>query len=638
MILITHQRLRLIQQMQFNRIKNTIKEDKTMTQWIGAITRGHNGGAVLLKDGEIVFAIEEERLTRKKYDGGPLAAMIKFLDYTDKLDYLVVAHTQPLEDSSRIDFSGGDMYTGLARKLGLIDRSDSAYSQDGKYEHRQVVDLSSVHHKLHAACAFYRSGMETATAVVVDGAGTFIPMNINTGIFNDEFMTWETESIFNCAYPDAFKTLYKHQGGNGPFPSTCIPYIPSDREGEEGYHELVLDDTAGIVKAYEAVTQYCGFQPIEAGKTMGLAPYGKPNSNIPTIYTDGNGGKWRTSDRNVVVPTYPNAAVINEGKYDYLDTSEDVINSKVDLTTLENRRDLAYAVQTESQQEVLSLIMKAVEMSGNKNVVLSGGYALNCVANYWYLDKLQKEGITLYVEPVSNDAGTAIGAAMMMYHQTTKDTKVRPLAETIYEGFEYHYSAEEINEVADKYGATVVEADNKKVVDLIRNKNIVTMFQGKSENGPRALGNRSIMYDPTDPNGKDHVNSVKRREYFRPFAGTILAEHASEWFDMRGLEESPHMMYAMDCQEGKQDLIPSIIHVDGTCRIQTVTRKQNKHYYDIITEFYAQTNVPIIFNTSFNLGGEPLVETLDDAIRTLYNSEMEYCYLPEYSVMIEMKN
>src|SRR6056300_460945 len=110
-----------------------------MTQWIGAITRGHNGGAVLLKDGEVVFAIEEERLTRKKYDGGPLAAMTKFLDYTDKLDYLVVAHTQPLEESSRIDFSGGDMYTGLARKLGLIDRSDSAYSQDGRYVHRQVI-------------------------------------------------------------------------------------------------------------------------------------------------------------------------------------------------------------------------------------------------------------------------------------------------------------------------------------------------------------------------------------------------------------------------------------------------------------------------------------------------------------------
>ncbi|MBR19760.1 MAG: hypothetical protein CMA64_06395 [Euryarchaeota archaeon] len=607
-----------------------------MTQWIGAITRGHNGGAVLLKDGQIVFAIEEERLTRKKYDGGPLAAMTKFLDYTDKLDYLVVAHTQPLSDSSRIDFSGGDMYTGLARKLGLIDRSDSAYS--GEYEHRQVIDMSTVHHKLHAACAFYRSGFEDAVALVVDGAGTFIPMNIDTGLFKQETMTWECESIFSCSYPDDLKTLYKHQGGNGPYPGTRLPTISSEREGEEGYHELILDDSAGIVKAYEAVTQYCGFQPIEAGKTMGLFPYGEPCNKIPKIYNDGNGGKWRTADKNFIIPTYPNAAIVNESKYDYLQTTQDQLNSRVDLTTLENRRNLAYAVQTESQEEVLKLIFKAVELTGNKNVVLSGGYALNCVANYYYLQELNKEGIKLYVEPVSNDAGTAIGAALLLYHQTSKDKEVRPYTETIYEGFKYDYKLDDITETAEKYGASVKDATNKEVVDLIKDRNIVTIFQGQSENGPRALGNRSILYDPTDPDGKDHVNKVKRREYFRPFAGTILLEHAHEWFDMRGMEQSPHMMYAMNCQEGVEEKIPSIIHVDGTCRIQTVTKEQNENYYNLIKEFYDQTGVPIVFNTSFNLGGEPLVETLDDAVRTLYNSEMEYCYLPEYGKIIEMKN
>tara|TARA_B100001057_G_C22861571_1_gene954736 strand:- start:1021 stop:2844 length:1824 start_codon:yes stop_codon:yes gene_type:complete len=607
-----------------------------MTQWIGAITRGHNGGAVLLKDGKLVFAIEEERLSRKKYDGGPYASMIKFKDYTDKLDYLVVAHTQPLEESSRVDFSGGDVYTGLARKLGLIDGKDSAYSMEGK--HRQVIDLSHIHHKLHAACSFYRSGFESATAVIVDGAGTFIPMNINAGAFSEEFMTWECESIFTCNYPDAFKTLYKHQGGNGPYPGTHVNQIASDREGEEGFHELVLDDSAGITKAYEAVTQYCGFQPIEAGKTMGLAPYGKKNSKIPPIYTDGNNGKWRTADRSVIIPTYPNAALVNDGKYDYLHTTQDLLNSKVDLTTLENRRDMAYAVQAESQEEVLKLIFKAVEMTGNKNVVLSGGYALNCVANYWYLDKLNKEGINLYVEPVSSDAGTALGAALLTYHSLTKDKTVRPYAETIYEGFSYRYEPHVVAEIADDYGASVRKCDHKEAVEIIRNKNIVAVFQGKSENGPRALGNRSLLFDPTVEDGKDHVNKVKRREYFRPFAGTILLEHAHDWFDMKGMEQSPHMMYAMDCKEGVAEKIPSIIHVDGTCRIQTVTKQQNEHYYDIIKEFYEQTGVPIIFNTSFNLGGEPLVETLDDAVRTLYSSEIEYLYLPENGLMIELKN
>jgi carbamoyltransferase len=164
------------------------------------------------------------------------------------------------------------------------------------------------------------------------------------------------------------------------------------------------------------------------------------------------------------------------------------------------------------------------------------------------------------------------------------------------------------------------------------------MFQGRSENGPRALGNRSILFDPRFADGKDFVNSVKRREYFRPFAGSILAEHVHEWFDLRGMEDSPYMMYAVNCQPGIEEKIPSIIHVDGTCRIQTVTEDQNKHYYNLINEFYKETQCPILFNTSFNLGGDPLVETLEDAVETLVKSEIEYLYLPEYQKMIIVKN
>ena len=176
------------------------------------------------------------------------------------------------------------------------------------------------------------------------------------------------------------------------------------------------------------------------------------------------------------------------------------------------------------------------------------------------------------------------------------------------------------------------------VVDLITSKNIVACYQGRSESGPRALGNRSILYDPRDPDGKDHVNSVKHREFFRPFAGSILKEHVHEWFDLRGMDETPHMMYAVNCQPGVEEKIPSIIHVDNTCRIQTVTPEQNKNYYDLINTFYEKTGVPILFNTSFNLGGEPLVETLDDALRTLANSDIEYLYLPEYGKIVKVSN
>jgi len=471
-------------------------------------------------------------------------------------------------------------------------------------------------------------------AVIVDGAGTFIPLNIS----GEEIMSWELETIMNCDYPDEFKTLYKHQGGRGPWPSINISEQTSDREGEQGTHELILDDSAGIVKAYEAVTQYCGFPPIEAGKTMGLFPYGGPADYFPPIYTDGNGGDWKTTDRNLIIPTYPNGSLVNEGRWNKLKTSSEDFEN--DLTTLQNRRDMAYAIQTESQQMVLDLIRKAVKMSGKKNVVISGGYGLNCVANYWYLDQLKDEDIKLYVEPISNDAGTAMGGALITHYSLTKDKTVRSYGENLCLGPNVMQSEEEIFEIAKKYNATGIYEKQyaPDAVKLILEGNIVTLFQDRCENGPRALGNRSILYDPREVAGKDYVNSVKKREYFRPFAGSILHEHAHDWFDMRGMEESPHMMYAMNCKEGVAEKIPAIIHIDGTCRIQTVKEHQNPIYYEMIDQFYKETGVPILFNTSFNLGGEPLVETIDDAIRTLSESGLEYLYIPERNLIIEITN
>jgi len=600
------------------------------TGWIAAVTRGHNAGVCLLKDGEIVFAVEEERLSRHKYDGGPFASMVKILDYTNTLDYLMIAHTQNLHQTAgRIDFTGDDVYTGLARKLGLIDRKVDIYN------HPQVIDLSHVHHKLHAACAFYRSGFKNATAVIVDGAGTFIEISLN----GQPETVWELESIFNCDYPAGFKTVYKHLGGRGPFGGSNIKDMDASREMDEGTYELILDDSAGITKAYEAVTQYCGWAPIEAGKTMGLFPYGNPTDKIPPIYTDGNGGDWITSDRNIIIPTYPNGALVNEGRYKYLQSNEQDLNNEPDVTKHQNRRDMAYAVQKQSQEQVARLIEKAVEMTGNKNVVLSGGYALNCVANYFYLDRLKDLGINLYVEPVSSDAGTAIGAALIGYYSTNDDAEIKTYRPTLYLGPLHEYTNEDIQEIVEKYSGEIkYNVSKEDVVKLLVDKNIVTIFQGRSENGPRALGNRSILFDPTDQNGKDFVNQVKRREYFRPFAGTVLEEYVHDWFDLRGMDESPFMMYAVNCKPGVEEVIPSIIHVDGTCRIQTVSKEQNPHYYELIEEFYKVTKVPILFNTSFNLGGEPLVETLDDAVRTLANSQIEYLYLPEYDILITVSN
>lgn len=592
--------------------------------WIAGIARGHNAGVCLLKNGKIVFSIEEERLSRMKYDGGPFASIKKILDYTDKLDYLVVAHTQKLaESAARVDFTGDDVYTGLARKFGLIGRRGHHY-----YQHSQVVDLSHVHHKLHAACAFYRSGFSEAAALVVDGAGTFM----NFAPMQENIVMFEVESIFDCNYPHKFKTVYKHIGTKMPVPGVIAPEFGSELYDEQGYkHEAVFSDRAGITKVYEAVTGYCGFQAIEAGKTMGLFPYGKPNDRIPPLFDKTS--KIPLSNRNVIIPTYPNSALVNMNFFEYLENSD-----SDDLSLLDNRRDLAYAVQTETQEQVLRLIRKAAEMTGHKKVVISGGYGLNCVANYYYLEQLRDEGIEIYVEPISNDAGTAMGAALMFYHQMYPETNIDYSKDGLYLGPKYDISNDELTKLAAKYSAEVIDATHDDVVDLMQSKNIVALFQGRSENGPRALGNRSLLFDPTFVDGKDFVNLVKKREYFRPFAGTILQDHVHDWFDLRGKEDSPHMMYAVNCKEGVAEKIPSIIHVDGTCRIQTVTRDQNPHYYDIIQAFYKKSGIPIVFNTSFNLGGDPLVETLEDAIETLAKSEIEYLYLPELGKLVKVLN
>jgi carbamoyltransferase len=313
------------------------------TGYILGISRGHNAGVCLLKDGKIIFAIEEERLSRAKYDGGPYAAMIKVKEYTDKVDFIVVSHTQSLaETCGRVDFYGDSIYAGLARKLGLIDGKLGTPD-----EHPQVIDLSAQHHKIHAAAAFYRSGFENAVAVIVDGAGSVMPAVYQ----KDTIFLWEVESIIDCEYTKPFKTLYKHHASRSAIPVHHKLEEPSDKLFEKGTHESLMTGHAGITKVYEAVTEYCGFSAIEAGKTMGLFPYGKPNDNIPKLFNSDT--RIPLSNANVVVPQMPNGAEVNHMAYEELQTPFTIDNA----TLLQNRRDLAYACQTETQEQVLNLII-----------------------------------------------------------------------------------------------------------------------------------------------------------------------------------------------------------------------------------------------------------------------------------------
>jgi len=232
-----------------------------------------------------------------------------------------------------------------------------------------------------------------------------------------------------------------------------------------------------------------------------------------------------------------------------------------------------------------------------------------------------------------------MGAALYVHRNLTQDTTVNnDIKETLYLGPKYDISMDDIKKLAEEYDAEVTETTSEAVANLIADRNIVSLFQGRSENGPRALGNRSILYDPRDPDGNDFVNNVKHREYFRPFAGSVLQDDVHDWFDLRGMEESPSMMYAVNVKAGKETQIPCIIHVDGTCRIQSVTQETNPHYYELIKHFKDITQIPMVFNTSFNLGGDPLVETLEDAFETLKRSKIEYLYLPETGALVKIAN
>jgi carbamoyltransferase len=368
-----------------------------------------------------------------------------------------------------------------------------------------------------------------------------------------------------------------------------------------------VSNHASEALAFQKTSKEFGFHELDAGKVMGLSSYG--NEDTHTIF-DGN-----YIDRNVI-------------SFRDKDLRKGYLNVNIPHD-FQKEANFAYSLQQQTQAKVKEYILHMVEKTGCKNVCLSGGFFLNCVANYEYLRDLPKD-INIYVEPISSDAGTSIGAAKLVWHTETQDKTIRK-QKSIYHGFDYKLTAQDIYNRLE-VDETIKEVSPSNVAKLIADRNIVAIYQGKSESGPRALGNRSILYDPRDENGKDFVNEIKQREMFRPFAGTILHEHVNDWFDMRDLEESPFMMYAVDV---KRKEIPAITHVDNTCRVQTLKKEQNYNYYRLIEEFYALTGVPILFNTSFNLAGDCIVETIDDALRTIRNCSIQYLYLPELKILVK---
>ena len=494
-----------------------------MSYSVLGVNPGHNGSAALIIDGKIVYYCEEERLSRMKYDGNPFRAMLYILERYP-VDEIVIGGTTA--ELPILPWTMEDPYTALARKYNPNIKS---------------TNLGHQHHLGHAAGAFYNSGFDTAIAIIVDGAGSKHTVQVDEQ--GNTVSGYETESVYKCAYTEPLQPLYKRYADGQAF------YYSN------GVQEF--DNSVTITKAYEAVSQYLGFGFIEAGKTMGLAPYGKLDPAIPDLFVLGKGNK------NALIPRYPAGAFIDTNRYPNLQQTRDPKAWHRDFTQVtDTEKNLAWRVQDETQRLIGDLIERAVAATGETNVVIAGGYGLNCVANYYYLGRFPN--LNIYVDPISHDGGTSVGLAKLAWYEQSKSQVKEPLT-TLYLGAHPSYENRPLPS-----NFSLLDASAKDIAELLVEGNIVAMFQGGAEAGPRALGNRSIMFDPRRADGKDYVNKVKGREWFRPFAGSALAEHASEWFDLRGMSESPFMMYAVNLTAAKVGQLPAITHVDGTCRVQTV--------------------------------------------------------------------
>jgi len=316
---------------------------------IAAVNFSHNGSLCYLEEGDIVFYIEEARLSRKKEDAFPYFSLHRLKEHTGELDVLAVCGLE----SERFKYSGS-VFGTLAEKIGI--------------ECGQVVDLGSRHHLLHAACGFYSSGFDEAACVIVDGGGATAADGRS-----------ERETIFRFRYPCDFQPVFK-TWQTGP-------------------------ESVGMV--FEMVSLFLGFGPRDAGKVMGLSSYGMPDEGFPPVYHRDPDGEWvKNPDFSLDHP--------------YLNQDD-----------FQVKANLAYSVQTTTGERVLQLIDRALERTSMNNVVLSGGYALNCVNNYKYVEAFP--GVRFYIDPVGHDGGTAIGAVKLMHHRSARDARKRPL-ETLYLG------------------------------------------------------------------------------------------------------------------------------------------------------------------------------------------------------------
>lgn len=379
-------------------------------------------------------------------------------------------------------------------------------------------------------------------------------------------------------------------------------------DSETGIELIESTDKIGIGLLYAAVTQKIGFGILQEGKTMGLAPYGAESTkrflNFPKAY-------------NGIITDYSSVCVEDS----YAMTLE-----HPPIETFEDKARVAFEVQEECESALLHLARYAKEKTGCDYLCISGGVGLNSVANYKVLQaNIFKD---VFINPAASDTGIPIGAALYGYH-TIMNTPKKYKEISPYLG--PSYSDEVVKKAISKFkGFTLIDTNAfQRAADLIAENKILGFFHGRSEMGPRALGNRSIIMSPLKAENKDILNSrVKFREEFRPFAPAILKEYTEDYYIID--RESPYMLFVPLVKEDKKEIIKAVTHVDGTGRLQTVTKEFNGKFYDIIQSFHKATGVPVLLNTSFNVAGEPIVETPEDAIKCFLKTDIDALLIEDY--------
>jgi len=538
----------------------------------------HDSSVAIINDGHLEFFCKEERLTREKRAPSPLLSIDKALKNAKGLiDFVVIS--SPTKNDPLNKFLESYLFKKTKTK---------------------IVRLCDDHHLSHASLAFYNSGFNKALTIVIDRNGSYF----------DRLR--ESESIFICDYPNHFKPIYKsfwlERMGTVEDQLNIDKIVELKTFKNLNDCEIVADSTMNITRVYESATTLIGQHPMENGKTMGLAAYGK-NKKFKSLFVDG------VPNTNL----FMNSSGIEDEPVIYKEYIHNQVK-EVPKINYHLYADFAFQVQKQTQEEVLKLVKKYVKKTKIKSVCVTGGYGLNVVTNEYLIKNLPD--VDFYFEPLADDTGNSIGAAMFVYRSETKDNKLYPLKHTFF------------NNIHHKIDIEGKKVTPKKIAKYLSESKTVAVFNGQAEAGPRALGNRSILFDPRNLKAKEIVNNIKKREWYRPCAGSILIEHMKDYFETGHIKSSPFMTISFQVKKNKKSLIPGVIHVDQSCRIQTVD-KDIPHYHNLLNEFYKITNIPILLNTSFNIVGEPLVETVDDAIDTFNKTDIDILWFPEIKQMIK---